>query len=126
MSAMKPAEYLDAAIKTLNLPSSYALAKKMNIPRGHLQEIRTGKRAVPLSAAYWLAITLELDPAELVADLEAQREKNPERKAFWKSFLSHARRNVLLACMLALSFSAGHGSGQGATGGAFNRRRQFA
>lgn len=124
---MKPAEYLDEAIKALNLPSSYALAKKMNIPRGHLQEIRTGKRAIPLSAAYWIAITLELDPAEVVADLEAQREKNPIKQEFWRSFLSHAvKLTVLLACMLVLSFSAGLGSGQGATGGAFNRRRGFA
>jgi transcriptional regulator with XRE-family HTH domain len=123
---MKPNDYLDAAKKKLNLQSDYSLAHVMKVPKQYVQEIRKGKRAVPLSAAYWLAITLEIDPAELVADLEAQREKNPERKAFWKSFLSHARRNVLLACMLALSFSAGLGSGQGATGGAFNRRRQFA
>lgn len=124
---MKPAEYLDAAIKTLNLPSSYALAKKMHMPRGHVQEIRTGKRAVPLSAAYWLAITLELDPAEVVADLEAQREKNPVKQEFWRSFLSRAvRLAILLACTLVLTFSAGLGSGQGATGGGFNRRRGFA
>jgi len=124
---MKAAEYLDAAKEKLNLQSDYSLAQIMKVPKQYVQEIRKGKRAVPLSAAYWLAITLELDPAEVVADLEAQREKNPIKQEFWRSFLSHAvKLTVLLACMLVLSFSAGLGSGQDATGGAFNRRRRFA
>lgn len=123
---MKPNDYLDAAKKKLNLPSDYALAKKLEIPNGQLPGMRSGKRAIPDCMAFKLAITLEMDPAQVIADLNEQKEKDPARKAFWQSFLSHARKNVLIACMLALSFSAGLGSGQGATGGAFNRRRGFA
>lgn len=123
---MKPAYYLDAAKKRLNLPSDYALAKKMKIPKQYVQEIRKEKRGMPLSAAYWLAITLEIDPAQVVAELEAEREKNPVRKEFWRSFLSHARKTgVLLVCMLVFSFSAGLGSDQGVNGG-FKRRERFA
>lgn len=124
---MKATEYLDATKKVMQIASDYELAKKLDIRPEHVGEMRNEKRAIPLSMAYKLAITLELDPAKVVADLEAQREKNPIKQEFWRSFLSHAvKLTVLLACMLVLSFSAGLGSGQGATGGAFNRRRGFA
>lgn len=45
---------------------------------------------MPLHLIYWLAVTLEKDPAELVAQAEIAREKNPERVKFWSSFLSRA------------------------------------
>jgi anti-sigma-K factor RskA len=58
--------------------------------------------------AYLLAITLELDPAEVVADLEEQREKNPKRKEFWRSFLLRVRTLAVFAVVtLALIFTAG-------------------
>jgi len=124
---MKAAEYLDAAKHAMQIASDYELAKKLNIRPEHMGEIRNEKRKIPTQIAYKLAITLEIDPAQVVADLEAQREKNPVRREFWKSFLSHARKHsVLLVCMLVWSGSAGLGSGQGATGGGFNRRRCFA
>lgn len=124
---MKIEKYLDEAKRRLDIASDYALAKKMEVPKQYIQEMRKGKRGTPLSAAYWLAITLELDPAEVVAELEAEREKNPGRREFWKSFLSHASKAaVLLLCMLVWGFSAGVGSGQGATGGPRSRRYSFA
>ncbi|MDO9449343.1 MAG: hypothetical protein Q7J21_02575 [Rugosibacter sp.] len=124
---MKTTDYLDAAKKKLAIKSDYELAKKMNIPNGQLPGMRTEKRAVPLSVAYWLAITLEIDPAQVVADLEAQREKNPVRREFWKSFLSRAANiAILLASTLAFAFSAGLGNDQGGSGGLFKRRTRFA
>lgn len=88
--------------------------------------MRNGTRAVPLDIAYKLAITLQLDPAEVVADLEAQREKNPDRAAFWRSFMQRARTvAAMVAFTLALSFSGSYGNGQAAHGGPF-RRRQYA
>lgn len=124
---MKPAEYLDAAKARLCLSSDYELAKRAGIPRQSLPAIRDGKRALPLDFAYWLAITLELDPAEVVADLEAQREKNPLRAEFWRSFLSRARSiAALLLCTLALISSAGLGSDPAGAGGRFKRRLNVA
>ncbi len=120
---MKPSEYLDAAKARLNIESDYELAKRLNVKRGPLCQMRQGDRAVPLDVAFKLAITLELDPATVVADLESQREKNPTRRAFWDSFTSHARAAVVLvACMLAWSFS-GIYEGAAAMHGGFFRRR---
>ena len=124
---MKPAEYLDAAKARLNLTSDYALAKALELPAQSIPAMRQGKRNVPLDVAFRIAITLELDPAEVVADLEEQREKNAKRRGFWASFRSHAAYSVaVLACMLALSLSAISGSDPKAPGGAFRSRRQCA
>jgi len=124
---MKPTEYLDAAKTRLNLKSDYELAKRLECPSGHISEVRSGKRHMPLEVAFRIAITLEIDPAQVVADLEEQREKNPKRQGFWRSFRSHAACAALaLACMLVSLHSATFGSGQGAAGGAFRLRRYCA
>ncbi len=119
---MKPSEYFDAAKGRLTIESDYELAKRLNVKRGPLCQMRQGDRAVPLDVAFKIAITLELDPATVVADLESQREKNTARRAFWDSFTSHARAAVVLvACMLAWSFS-GISEGAAAMHGGFFRR----
>jgi len=120
---MKPSEYLDAAKARLNIESDYALAKAMECPSGHIAEVRSGKRHVPLDVAFRIAITLEIDPAQVVADLEEQREKNAKRRGFWRSFSSRAARmSAVLACTLALLLSATFGSVQAGIGGAVRRR----
>lgn len=120
---MKPNEYLEAVKARLNLKSDYALAKALDVPSGNIAGIRSGARFIPLDMAFRIAITLEMDPAEVVADLEAQREKNEKRRGFWDSFVLHARSHVVaVLCMLALIASATCGSGQGAAGGAVRRR----
>jgi len=119
---MKPAEYLDAAKQRLNITSDYELAKRFNVGRAAVSEMRTGIRAVPLDVAFRLAITLEMDPAQVVADLESQREKNPERRNFWTGFISRAAMVIgVMACTLALNFSGMQGNGA-ATHGGFIRR----
>lgn len=121
---MKPAEYLDAAKAALNIQSDYELAKRLGIGNGAVAEIRKNIRAVPLDVAYKLAITLQMDPAEVVADLESQREKNPTRQAFWRSFIKHARTAAaMVLCMLALNFGASSGNAQAAHGGLFRRTK---
>lgn len=121
---MKPADYLDAAKAQLKIDSDYELAKRLGARPNHIAEVRSGKRGTPLEVAFKLAITLQLDPATVVADLESQREKNPTRRAFWDSFTSHARAAVVLvACMLAWSFSGISGDGAATHGGFFRRPR---
>lgn len=120
---MKPAEYLDAAKARLNVSSDYALAKCMETPPNHISEVRSGKRHMPLDVAFRIAITLEIDPAQVVADLEAQREKNPKRRGFWESFgLRAASILAVICCTLAWSLSGTSGNGQAVTGGAARRR----
>lgn len=124
---MKPAEYLDAVKARLNLKSDYALAKALEVPNGNIAGIRHGARFIPLEMAFRIAITLELDPAQVVADLEEQREKNAKRRGFWRSFKSRAACTAaVLGITLASLLFAISGSVQGAPGGAFRWRRNCA
>jgi anti-sigma-K factor RskA len=89
--------------------------------------IRNGSRPIPIDMAFKIAITLQLDPAEVVADIEEQREKNPKRRDFWRSFLSRAALVIAtVACTLALNFSAISGAGAERLGGSKNRRFNYA
>lgn len=117
----KAAQYLDAAKERLSLKSDYALAKIAGIRREIMPSIRSGKRAVPLHLAYWLAITLERDPAAVVADLEEEREKNQTRQEFWRSFLSRSASLAVLCCKLALITSGACGNALAAAGGGIKR-----
>lgn len=123
---MKTNEYLDTAKEKLGGISDYELAKRLEITRGFVALIRSGQRSLPNHAAFKLAIMLELDPAQVLADIESQREKNPKRKAFWTGFLSRAA-SLLLVSTLALASIGIYAPGQGATsgGGASGLRRRF-
>lgn len=121
---MKPSAYLDAVKAQLNINSDYELAKRLEIPNANMPGMRNGSRKVSNDIAFKLAIALELDPASVVADLEEQREKNPKRRDFWRSFLSRASMLVVgLACTLVWSFSAIYGNG--AEGPSGRNRRLF-
>lgn len=115
---MTPTEYIDAAKEKMGLSSDYELAKRLGIPNANLPGMRRGERNIPLDVAFKLAITLELDPAQVVADLEAQREKNPKRREFWAGFTRRAAAVVVLACTLAWSFSDISGDAAVTLGGA--------
>lgn len=124
---MKPSAYFDAVKAQLNIQSDYELGKRLKLPAKSIPAMRAETRRIPLDIAYKIAITLELDPAEVVADLEEQREKNPHRKEFWKGFLSRATLLVAaVLCTLALNFSATSGSAQKALFGWNSRIRKSA
>lgn len=121
---MKPTAYLDAVKAELKLPSDYALGKALELPSKSIPAIRSGERAMPLDVAFRIAITLNLDPAQVVADLAEQREKNEQRREFWRSFLSRAAYGVAaLGCTLALILSATFGSAAAVHGGFFRSRK---
>lgn len=80
---------------------------------------------MPLDVAFRIAVTLKLDPAQVVADLAEQREKNEKRREFWRSFLSRAAYGVAaIGCTLALILSATFGSAAAEHGGFFRPRKR--
>lgn len=114
---MTPSEYLDACKAKIAIQSDYELAKRLEIPNANIPPMRRGERAIPIDVMFKIAITLELDPSKVVADLESQREKNERRRGFWHSFMSRAAAVAVLTCTLALSFSGISDSAAGIAGG---------
>lgn len=105
---MKPAEYLDKTKERLSLSSDYALAKKFEVSKQEISNVRYENRGMSPYLAAKIAITLELDPAEVIADIESQHEKNPVRADFWRSFLGRAAMGLMLAVTLGC-LSIGNG-----------------
>lgn len=114
-------EYLDAAKIALGVSSDYELAKRLEVSKQAMSSYRHGERSPDTYMIFKVAITLNLDPATVLADLESQREKSGKRLDFWKGFLSRAAIVGAIVCTLALSFSGMQGSGHATHGGFFRR-----
>lgn len=120
---MKTNDYLNAAKTKLGIESDYGLAKALEVERQSMTGFRSGERHMPLDVAFRLAIILEIDPAHLVAEIEAERETKPKKAAFWRSFLQRAAMLAVLTCTLALSFTAISTSGPAGAGFRLRRRQ---
>lgn len=114
---MTPAQYIDAAKAELGIHSDNELAKRFDLHRQRVSACRAGREWPDNYIVMKLAITLKLDPATVLADLESQREKHPDRAQFWRSFLTRAALLVLIACTLASSFIATSGTEAAQLGG---------
>lgn len=122
---MTPAQYLDACKDVLGLSSDYALAQRLDLPKQYVSRWRNGDQHPDAFACTKIAITLNLDPATVIADVQAQAEKNPKRAEFWRSFLARARAAAVVLITLAACYSVSSGSVQGAPGGGLRWRYRF-
>ena len=115
---------LECKIK-LGIESDYKLAQALEIHRGIVSDYMNEKRTPDAYAAVRMAGILGRDPAEIIATIEADSEKNPKRREFWRDFLQRAKRAarqgmLVLLCGLTLW------GGQATAGGGFSRRRPYA
>lgn len=110
----------------LGVQTDYKLAQALKINRGIVSNYMSEKRVPDAYACVRIALILKRDPAEIIAEIEAETEKNPERKAFWADFLQRVKtagRFGMLAVLFTTSLLAGL---QATAGGGFSRRVKFA
>lgn len=82
------ADYIKKAIKELNLPSEYALAKLLNIKQPSLINMRNGKGRPSEETMLKIATLAKIDHKEALIDLAIWRAEDkgyPEVKKVWKS-----------------------------------------
>jgi transcriptional regulator with XRE-family HTH domain len=82
-------EYLDEAKEALGLTSDYSLAKWLNVKQNTVSQYRTGARVIDDYAAARIAEALKIDPLEVIAAANYEREKDEGRKTFWEHFSQH-------------------------------------
>lgn len=109
---------LECKIK-LGIKTDYKLAQALQMHSGLISDYMNGKRTPDAYACVRMALVLKRDPAEIIAIVESEHEKNATRKAFWTDFLSRAKR-IAQAGTLVLVFTMGglnggnsHGHKQG-------------
>ena len=116
---------LECKVK-LGIQSDYKLAQALEMHSGLISDYMSGKRVPDEYACMRISLILQRNPAEIIAIVQGESEKNPKRKAFWLDFLVHAKQAAKLG-MLSLIFIAGLNGGKnlGEPVG-FSRRRYFA
>jgi hypothetical protein len=82
-------EYLDEAKKELNIESDYALAKALGIERTTISNYRAKRSRMDDYTCVQIAYVLRIDPMEVIAAANFEREKDEGRKAFWENFSQH-------------------------------------
>lgn len=90
---------LECKIK-LGIKSDYGLAKALKINRGTLSGYMTGKRAPDAFAAVKMAEVLKLHPLQLIAEFEAETEKNEEKRNFWLNFAQRIKTGAVAMLVL--------------------------
>lgn len=115
---------LECKIK-LGVQTDYKLAQALQINRGIVSDYMSGKRTPDAYACVRIALILNRNPAEIIAIVEEESEKNAQRKSFWADFLSHAKQAAQVG-MLLLIFTMGALQGVNHELGGFNRKRHFA
>ena len=107
---MDTADYLDALRKKFNKPSDYALKDILGFHRQEISNYRTKKRAFGRDRSLKIAELLDLDAAQVFADMEIQRTKCPAEKEVWKRIsktFGHAASLVFVGFLLTSSYGAG-------------------
>lgn len=115
---------LECKIK-LGIETDYKLAQALEINRGIVSDYMNEKRTPDAYAAVRIAQILGRDPAEIIATIEADSEKNLKRREFWRDFLQRAKQAAQRG-MLVLLYGLTLWGGLATAQGGFNRRRQFA
>jgi len=115
---------LDAAKVATGCRSDYALAKVLQINSGLIARLRKGERQPDAYACGRLAEVLGKDALELIAQVEAENEKNPIRREWWTRFLSSLPRSgVMIVCgLLSLAGFSPTGPVRGAAADMLNVR----
>ena len=100
---MKTKELLLECKITAKVTSDYALAKVLDIPRQDIAYYMAGTRKPDAYASVRIALCLRKDPAEVIATIEAENEKNPKKQAFWVDFLQRVKTAARFGTLALLS-----------------------
>lgn len=117
---------LECKIK-LGVKTDYKLAQALQIHRGIVSNYMSGKRTPDAYACVRIALTLKRDPAEIIAIVESEHEKNESRKTFWLDFLQRAKQAARVGTLVLIFILGGLNGGKSLDHqSGFFRLRRFA
>lgn len=82
--------------------TDYKLSKVLEISDARISDYRSGKRIPDAYACTKIALALEMEPIEIIAEIEAETEKNEQKRNFWRNFKLRSGKATVI--ILALSF----------------------
>lgn len=100
----KAADLIEAVKAKEGITTNYRLAQITGIPENRLSDYAKGKRMPDAYAATRLALALDREPIEVIAELEAESETNEKKREFWRNFLTRAACTIASAVALSFGF----------------------
>ncbi|MCP2040464.1 transcriptional regulator with XRE-family HTH domain [Neisseria sp. HSC-16F19] len=70
--------WLDMYKAAVGIQSDYKLARKLNLPRSYIAQIRAGRLRLRLATILQIAEELEIEPLEIIVSLEFKKAKPHE------------------------------------------------
>lgn len=92
-------EYLDDVKQRLEIKSDYELAKFLKVPRGTISRYQGKQRVIDDYTAAKIAEALGINPMEVIAAANAEREKDEKRKDYWRKVFA----SCAAACLLLMA-----------------------
>lgn len=92
---MKTINYIDEAKRRLGISSDYGMAKELGMTRGAFAHYKSGRRVIDDYTAAKLAEVLKINPLEVIAAANAEREKDSQKAEFWRKLASGAQGAIL-------------------------------
>jgi hypothetical protein len=102
---MRQAELLDECKEKLNVTSDYALAEELEIPRMRISDYRKGRVKFDEYCYFKIGDLLGISPAIIMAQVQMENEKKPDRLLIYKHFLTTVGLWIILA---VIPVSLGH------------------
>lgn len=100
-------EYLNEAKAALGIESDYEMAKFLGVNRSAVSHYQSGKRIIDNMTAAKIAEALKVSAITVIATAEIEREKDEERREYWKNF--YKRLGGIAAGVLAVWALSGAG-----------------
>ena len=88
---------LDECMKKLGVPTDYQLAQRLGVRQARISAIRNGKEKPDLELCYKMADVLGISPAVIVAEVQVENAKNPDKALIFKHFLTAVGLWIILA-----------------------------
>jgi hypothetical protein len=99
---MNGPEYIKACKAKLNLDTDYKLALYLEISQSDLNFYARGQRLPGVYACFKIGECLGIEPSLIMADIASETEKNPVKRAYFKSFMSCLKADKQLLTLTAL------------------------
>lgn len=116
---------LECKVK-LGIQSDYKLAQALEMHSGLVSDYMSGKRVPDEYACMRISLILRRNPAEIIAIIQGETEKNPIRKRFWLDFLARVKQAAKLGTLSLIFIAAMNGGNNLEPQAGFSRRRYFA
>ena len=108
---MRSQQLIDEAMAATGARTHYQLAKTLGLTTPRISDYAKGKRKPDEYACTKIAIALGKDPAEVIAEVNLEWEKDEKRREFWRNFISRAAKpgGYILALIFSIFWWHAHG-----------------